>query len=47
MNIKEAIEYLSESGMEHKIDDPFADMHNTAIGLANQALEKQIPREVK
>ncbi|MBC8589366.1 hypothetical protein [Paratissierella segnis] len=41
MTNEQAIEYLSESTVEHKIDDSFAEMHNEAISLAIQALEKQ------
>lgn len=45
MTNEQAIEYLSESTVEHKIDDSFAEMHNEAISLAIQALEKQVPKK--
>lgn len=45
MDNKEAIEYLSESTIESKHSDnsPWDNEHNQAIGLAIEALEKQIP----
>ena len=44
MNIEQTIKYLEDSKCDQKQGEVFQEMHNEALNIAIQALEKQIPK---
>lgn len=46
MTNEQAIKYLQESKCDGTINYTHQEMHNTALDIAIQALEKQIPKRV-